>query len=181
MRRVIAWLGELNKAGRLGVEKVAKGSYSSQRNLFEKETEPEWVEVNVKGVRVENIRDFGGPWLCLELVRQLHLDQFYLDCANLPPVTREVEVTHGYGEKRYTEKVLTTLVGVPDILTCDWFNPEGSKANTAKKDYEPIPLNAVVVKKWGNKVPPLEKQVVFVTNIDVKDPFITFEKGDGAK
>ena len=74
--------------------------------------------------------------------------------------------------------MLTTLVGVPDLLTCDWFNPEGSKANTTKKDYEPIPLNAVVVKKWDNKTPPLEKQVVFVTNIDVKDPFVTFDRYD---
>lgn len=75
-QRVVAWLGELNKAGRLGIEKVAKGSHGSQRNLFG-DSEPEWVEVNVKGVRVENIRDFGGPWLCLELIRQLRLDQFF--------------------------------------------------------------------------------------------------------
>jgi len=76
-QRVVAWLGELNKAGRLGIEKVAKGSHGYQRNLFEQDTEPEWVEVNIKGVRVENIRDFGGPWLCLELIRQLQLDQFF--------------------------------------------------------------------------------------------------------
>lgn len=104
--------------------------------------------------------------------------QLALDSESFPPVTREVEVVHGYGKKKYTEKVLTTLVGVPDLLTCDWFNPEGSKANTTKKDYEPIPLNAVVVKKWDNKTPPLEKQVVFVTNIDVKDPFVTFDRYD---
>ena len=104
--------------------------------------------------------------------------QLALDSENFPPVTREVEVVHGYGKKKYTEKVLTTLVGVPDLLTCDWFNPEGSKANTTKKDYEPIPLNAVVVKKWDNKTPPFEKQVVFVTNIDVKDPFVTFDRYD---
>jgi len=104
--------------------------------------------------------------------------QIALDSESFPPVTREVEVVHGYGKKRYTEKVLTTLVGVPDLLTCDWFNPEGSKANTTKKDYEPIPLNAVVVKKWDNKTPPFEKQVVFVTNIDVKDPFVTFDRYD---
>ena len=104
--------------------------------------------------------------------------QLALDSENFPPVTREVEVAHGYGKKKYTEKVLTTLVGVTDLLTCDWFNPEGSKANTTKNDYEPIPLNAVVVKKWDNKTPPLEKQVVFVTNIDVKDPFITFDRYD---
>ena len=104
--------------------------------------------------------------------------QLALDCESFTPVTREVEVVHGYGKKKYTEKVLTTLVGVPDLLTCDWFNPEGSKANTTKKDYEPIPLNAVVVKTWDNKTPPLEKQVVFVTNIGVKDPFITFDRYD---
>jgi len=99
-------------------------------------------------------------------------------CGDSTPVTREVEVTHGYGKKKYTERMITTLAGVPDLLTCDWFNPEGSKANTTKKDYEPIPLNAVVVKKWDNKTPPLEKQVVFVTNIDVRDPFITFDRYD---
>lgn len=104
--------------------------------------------------------------------------QLALDSESFPPVTREVEVVHGYGKKKYTEKVLTALVGVPDLLTCDWFNPEGSKANTTKKDYEPIPLNAVVVKTWDNKTPPLEKQVVFVTNIGVKDPFITFDRYD---
>jgi len=104
--------------------------------------------------------------------------QLALDSENFHPVTREVEVVHGYGKKKYTEKVLTTLVGVPDLLTCDWFNPEGSQANTAKKDYEPIPLNAVVVKIWDNKTPPLEKQVVFVTNIGVKDPFLTFDRYD---
>ena len=104
--------------------------------------------------------------------------QLALDSESFPPVTREVKVIHGYGKKKYTEKVLTTLVGVPDLLTCDWFNPEGSKANTTKKDYEPIPLNAVVVNTWDNKTPPLEKQVVFVTNIGVKDPFITFDRYD---
>ena len=104
--------------------------------------------------------------------------QLALDCDSFTPVTREVEVVHGYGKKKYTEKVLTTLVGVPDLLTCDWFNPQGSKVNSTKKDYVPIPLNAVVVKTWDNKTPPLEKQVVFVTNIDIKDPFITFDRYD---
>ena len=75
-QRTVAWIGELDKAGRLGIEKVAKGNPTCQLNLFEKDTEPEWVEVNVKGIRVENIREFGGPWLCLELIRQLDLDQF---------------------------------------------------------------------------------------------------------
>jgi len=36
----------------------------------------------------------------------------------------------------------------------------------------------VVVKKWDNKTSPLEKQVVFVTNIDISDPFVTFDRYD---
>jgi hypothetical protein len=104
--------------------------------------------------------------------------QLALDFDDFTPVSREIDVTHGYGKKKYTEKVITTLVGVPDLLSCDWFNPKGSKANTTKKDYQPIPLNAVVVKKWNNKTPPVEKQVVLVTNISVKDPFISFDRYD---
>ena len=63
-------------------------------------------------------------------------------------------------------------------MTCDWFNPEGSKANTANKDCEPNPLNAVVVKTWDNKTPPIDKQVVLVTNGSVRDPFIAFDRYD---
>ena len=93
--------------------------------------------------------------------------------------TREVPVMHGYGKKKYSEKVVTTLIGVAGLLSCDWFNPEGSEANTTKKDYDPIPLNAVVVKTWNNQTPPVDKQVVFVTNREVKDPFAAFDRYDG--
>jgi transposase len=77
-QRVVAWLGEMDKTGRLGVERVAEGVGGFQQNLFE-EVEPEWVEINVKGIRVERVRDFGGPWLGLELMRCLGLDRFFLE------------------------------------------------------------------------------------------------------
>jgi hypothetical protein len=38
--------------------------------------QPEWVEVDASGARVENCRQFGGPWLALEVVRRLQLDEF---------------------------------------------------------------------------------------------------------
>jgi transposase len=78
-QRVVSWLGELDKAGRLGIEGVAQRRHGYQQNLFEENTEPEWVEVNVKGVRVENIRDFGGPWIGVELIRKLGLDRFFTE------------------------------------------------------------------------------------------------------
>jgi hypothetical protein len=104
--------------------------------------------------------------------------QLALDTESSVLISREREVTHGYGKNKYTETLITTLGAVDDLFTCDWFNPQGSKANTAKTDYEPIPLNAVVVKTWDNKIPPVEKQVVFVTNMDVKDPFTAFDRYD---
>ncbi len=77
-QRVVAWLGKLDEAGRLGIKQAAdEESSSSQRTLFpESDTEPEWVEVDVKKLRVENLRHFGGPWLALELIRKLELDPF---------------------------------------------------------------------------------------------------------
>ena len=91
-QRVVAWLGKLDEAGRLGVERAARdaeragagdGHSNRQLTLFDPPAdeghapvEPQWVEVNAAAVRVENKRKFGGPWLALELVRRLKLDEF---------------------------------------------------------------------------------------------------------
>jgi hypothetical protein len=104
--------------------------------------------------------------------------QLALEADGSYHASREVAVVHGYGKTKYTEKIRTELIGVPGLLTCDWFNAQGSKTNTTKKDFEPIPLNAVVVKTWDNKTPSLDKQVVLVTNGDVQDPFIAFDRYD---
>ncbi len=75
---MVAWLGEMDESGRLGIEHITEGASGFQQNLFDK-TEPEWVEVDLKRVRVENVVDYGGPWLGLELMHYLGLDQFFLD------------------------------------------------------------------------------------------------------
>lgn len=75
-QRVVAYLGRLDEAGRLGVREAAlERSGEQQQTLFE-EPEPEWVEVNASAVRVEKCRQFGGPWLALELIKRLGLDAF---------------------------------------------------------------------------------------------------------
>ena len=75
-QRVVAYLGELDEKGRLGVKHAAEGNRRShQQKLFD-EVKPEWVEVDTSRVRVENCRDFGGPWLGLELVDRLGLKDF---------------------------------------------------------------------------------------------------------
>lgn len=90
-QNVVAWLGALDEAGRLGVLQAARDlgektaakreawPANSQLPLFEFEdtpVEPNWVRVNTNAVRVENSRGFGGPWLALQLIEQLKIDEF---------------------------------------------------------------------------------------------------------
>jgi len=78
--RVVAYLGQLNEATRQGVKQAAEAKDNPrfvQARLFnDDQVEPEWVEINANGVRVENEKAFGGPWLALELVKLLGLDDF---------------------------------------------------------------------------------------------------------
>jgi transposase len=80
-QRVVAWLGRIDEQGRLGVQQVASdepAESTRQKTLFpEPEVEPRWVEVNTSAVRVENSRQFGGPWLAQQLIQRLELDQFF--------------------------------------------------------------------------------------------------------
>jgi len=87
-QRVVAYLGAVEESVRLGVMRAAKGDRVHQKRLFE-EVEPEWVEVDTRGVRVERVRDFGGPWLGLQMLEMLGLGEF-LHCV-MPRGREEIE------------------------------------------------------------------------------------------
>ena len=73
-QRVVAYLGDLDEAGRLGVRQAAGQPNScSQGELFQTPAQPRYVEVDHAAVRVESIRRFGGPWLALHLIGKLQL------------------------------------------------------------------------------------------------------------
>jgi transposase len=74
-QRVVAYLGELDAAGRMGVLELANGSVGHQGDFFEK-VEPEWMEIDAANFKVERVRDFGRPWLGMELLRKLGLIEF---------------------------------------------------------------------------------------------------------
>lgn len=75
-QRVVAYLGQLDESQREGVKQAAEGRQGTyQKRLFD-EVRPQWVEIDAKRVHVENRRDFGGPWLGLQLVEQLGLKEF---------------------------------------------------------------------------------------------------------
>lgn len=75
-QRVVAWLGVMDEQGRLGVKRCAEKQTSHQAGLFA-DNEPRWVEVDLKRVRVEGSRQFGGPWIGRELLHRLELDRFF--------------------------------------------------------------------------------------------------------
>ena len=75
-QRMVAYLGEMDASGRLGIQQQAAGAAAvAQRGLF-RDIEPQWVEVDLQGIAVERKRAFGGPWLGLQLCRQVGLADF---------------------------------------------------------------------------------------------------------
>lgn len=136
-QRVVAWLGLMDEAGRLGVAQAARSSTDASRSssrqlpLFQYDdepTEPEWVEVDTKGLRVENSRQFGGPWLAMRLIEHLELDAFLntritrgqeqvrwsltsliLVIARLLEPSSELHIA----EQWYAKTALPELLGVP--------------------------------------------------------------------
>jgi transposase len=75
-QRVIAHLGEIDASSRLGIKHVAEGYPAIQEEFFKHE-KPEWIEINIRGVRTERTRDFGDIWLCFELLKRLGLYEFF--------------------------------------------------------------------------------------------------------
>ena len=126
--RVISYLGDMDEAGRLGVEQAAEGHPAVQESLFE-ETSPEWIEVNTRKVRTERIRRFGDVWLGLELIKKLGfgevLDRLMPDVhpkiswamlANVLVISRFCEPSSELhiAEEFYRKSALSDLLGVPD-------------------------------------------------------------------
>ena len=87
-QRTVAWLGLMDEAGRLGVEQAVQPALGvTQGELFPQPaaTAPRFVEIDRTRVHVENCRQFGGPWLALDLVKKLRLHEFLQ--GTLPSVT----------------------------------------------------------------------------------------------
>ena len=80
-QRTVAYLGELKKSERAGwaqVQRLLDRRDGPEQDLFHKREEdpvPEHVQVNVRGVQVEEVGDFGDVYLGWKLWRALRLDK----------------------------------------------------------------------------------------------------------
>ena len=131
-QRVVAYLGDVSESLRQGVEDAASG-LPRQGDLFG-ESAPEYVEVDVKRVRVERARSFGGAWLALQMISELELDSFLekslpvgkediawslmsqiLAVHRLLDPSSELSVAEG----GYEKTALSDLLGVPSLSIND--------------------------------------------------------------
>ena len=125
-QRVVAYLGEMDEAGRIGVQQAAQPTVE-QPGLFET-GRPEWVEVDLKRVRVECARQFGGVWLGYELLQRLELIPFLserlaLGREDIPWATMSMVLVLArwcdpsselhLAEHSYESMALADLLGVP--------------------------------------------------------------------
>jgi len=119
-------LGEVAQDSKL-VLKTQESTAPDQRELFS-ERAAQWIEVNTQTLRVEDIVEFGGPWLGLELIRLLELDSFLhehlprgkeqipwdvmaqvLVLCRLCHPSSELQIAEDYFEK----SALADLLGIP--------------------------------------------------------------------
>jgi len=84
-QRVVAYLGQVDSATRRGVKRA--GGQVDAPSLFAPD-DAEYVEVDVKRVRVERCLDFGGPWLGWQILQKLDLPDFLDEI--MPPGREQV-------------------------------------------------------------------------------------------
>src|SRR5216684_5300988 len=91
---------------------------------------------------------------------------------------RERVVRHGHGKTAKEERLRTELVGIEGLTTYDAYGDPQQTQYAHRRDYQGQPINAVVVRRWDNRVPATDG-TVYLTNSAVSDPFVVFDRYDG--
>jgi hypothetical protein len=90
---------------------------------------------------------------------------------------RERVVRHGHGKTASEERLRTEVVGLEALTSYDSYGAAEQTQHAQRRDYEGQPINAVVVRRWDNRVPK-GGGTVYLTNAPVSDPFTVFDTYD---
>ncbi len=90
---------------------------------------------------------------------------------------RERVVRHGHGKTAREERLRTELVGIEGLTTYDDYGEPSQTQYAHRRDYQGQPINAVVVRRWDNRLPTGDG-TVYLTNGPVSDPFVVFDSYD---
>jgi hypothetical protein len=87
-------------------------------------------------------------------------------------------VSHGQGKTARTERLETEVVGLTGPTT---YNPYGTPEHGRhhpRRDFQPNPINAVVVRQWNGHEYGPGGNTVFLTNASVEQPLRPFDDDD---
>jgi hypothetical protein len=90
---------------------------------------------------------------------------------------RERVVRHGHGKTASEERLRTEVVGLEALTSYDSYGAAQQTQHAQRRDYEGQPINAVVVRRWDNRLPKTGG-TVYLTNAPVSDPFTIFDTYD---
>src|SRR6266571_5599065 len=93
-------------------------------------------------------------------------------------MVRERVVRRGHGKSAKEQRLRTELVGIEALTSYDQYGDAQYTQHAHRSDYVGQPINAVVVRKWENRVP-TTGGTVYLTNGAVRDPFVVFDTYDG--
>jgi Transposase DDE domain len=87
-------------------------------------------------------------------------------------------VRHGQGKTARTERLETEVVGITEVTTYDQYGTPEHGRHTNRRDFQPNPIHAVVVRKWQGKDYGPGGKTVFLTNAPVEKPLQVFDDYD---
>ncbi len=90
---------------------------------------------------------------------------------------RERVVHHGHGKKASEERLRTELVSLEALTSYESYGEAEATQHAHRRNYVGQPINAVVVRRWDNRVPKTGG-TVYLTNGSVSDPFTVFDTYD---
>lgn len=87
-------------------------------------------------------------------------------------------VRHGQGRTAWTERLETEAVGITGLTTYDQYGSPEHGRQQNRRDFQPNPINAVVVRQWRGKDYGPGGKTVFLTNASVAKPLRPFDDYD---
>jgi Transposase DDE domain len=87
-------------------------------------------------------------------------------------------VRHGQGKTAWSERLETEVVGVATLTTYDQYGTPEHGRHHNRRDFQPNPINAVVVRKWHGRDFGPGGKTVFLTNAPVEKPLQPFDDYD---
>ncbi len=87
-------------------------------------------------------------------------------------------VRHGQGKTAWAERRETEVVGIVGLTTYDQYGTPEHGRHHNRRDFQPHPLNAVVVRKWNGRDYGPGGKTVFLTNAAVDKPLQPFDDYD---